>query len=81
MNVTYTLVSSTTMKTLAMDDFTSVQTLALVAYAFGQTNVHLLRTQYLSTCSSTSRLRSPSPSPTSTPVEPSPGSPPLPQLK
>ena len=37
LNVTNTLMSSTIMKTLAMDDFINVQTLALAGYAFLQT--------------------------------------------
>ena len=40
-NTTNTLVSSTIVKTPAMNDFTNVQTLAMVAYAFEQTNVYV----------------------------------------
>ena len=40
MNATNTFVSSTAVKTPDMDDFSSVKTLALVAYAPEQTNVY-----------------------------------------
>ena len=55
MNTSNTLVSSTIVKTPAMDNFTNVQTLAMVAYAFEQTNsynvlvtnMHLLNAQFM----------------------------------
>ena len=54
MNITNTFMSSTAVKTPAMDNFSSMQTLALAAYAPKQinvynalvTNMHLLYAQY-----------------------------------